>query len=260
YSMGAAGNPIFGIMDNKRLTGPNFCDWWRNMKIVLSSQEILYVTDYKTVKPTDEEALSKWRHDDNLAKCYMLAFMSDELQKQHEHYADSSTILQNLHELFDEPPRFTRYKLTKQLFDARLKSGEDVVPHVNMMIRCIEALEALNFTMDAELQVDWILASLPETFGDFITHFHMTKTTCTLPELSNSLAVAQGNFSGKGYGQTHVGLTISHQSKKKEKKGGKLKGKKKIEKKAGKGKELNVNGKCFHCNEEGHWKRNCPKY
>ncbi|EPS70178.1 hypothetical protein M569_04583 [Genlisea aurea] len=203
------------------------------MKIVLSSQEILYVTDYKIVKPTDEEALSKWRHDDNLAKCYMLAFMSDELQKQHEHYADSSTILQNLHELFDEPPRFTR---------------------------CIEILEALNFTMDAELHIDWILASFPETFGDFITHFHMTKTSCTLPELSNSLVVAQGNFSGKGYGQTHAGLTISHQSKKKGKKGGKLKGKKKIEKKAGKGKELNVSGKYFHCNEEGHWKRNCPKY
>ena len=30
--------------------------------------------------------------------------------------------------------------------------------------------------------------------------------------------------------------------------------------KTGKGKEGADKGKCFHCNQDGYWKRNCPKY
>ena len=38
-------NPLSIILDNNRLTGPNFIDWLRNLKVVLASKKIHYVIE-----------------------------------------------------------------------------------------------------------------------------------------------------------------------------------------------------------------------
>ena len=38
-------NPLRGIMDAKCLTGSNFTDWLRNLKILLKSKRIAYVLE-----------------------------------------------------------------------------------------------------------------------------------------------------------------------------------------------------------------------
>ena len=45
--------------------------------------------------------------------------------------------------------------------------------------------------MDFHLQVDLILQSLPESFGQTIANFHMNKIECTLVELMNMLMTVQ---------------------------------------------------------------------
>ena len=50
-------NPLRGILDVNRLTGPNYTDWLRNLRIVLTTEKIVYVLD--TVMPTAEEGASE---------------------------------------------------------------------------------------------------------------------------------------------------------------------------------------------------------
>ena len=50
-------NPLRGILDVKRLTGPNYTDWLRNLRIVLTVEKIMYVLD--TMMPTPEEGASE---------------------------------------------------------------------------------------------------------------------------------------------------------------------------------------------------------
>ena len=38
-------NPLVIILDQHRLTGPNFIDWLRNLKVILASKKILYVLE-----------------------------------------------------------------------------------------------------------------------------------------------------------------------------------------------------------------------
>ena len=45
--------------------------------------------------------------------------------------------------------------------------------------------------MNAQLQIDLILQSLPESFGQTIANFHMNKIECTPVELLNLLVMAQ---------------------------------------------------------------------
>ncbi|PPZ28035.1 hypothetical protein C5P36_26375, partial [Escherichia coli] len=60
------------------------------------------------------------------AKCYMLASMSNELQKQHENMQSASEILLHLQELYGEHSRNARYEISKQLFRMRMFEGQNV--------------------------------------------------------------------------------------------------------------------------------------
>ena len=84
-------NPLCVLLDQNKLTGPNYIDWKRNLNIVLT------VDDYKFVlteacPPAPAEGASEeeakpykaWKKADAMARCYMLGSMSNVLQHQHE--------------------------------------------------------------------------------------------------------------------------------------------------------------------------------
>ena len=85
------------------------------------------------------------------ARCIMWASMSTELHRQHEKYISANEILLHLQELFGEYSRTARYEISKRIFHATMKEGEDVGVHVNSMIRAIEELESLDFKLDSYL-------------------------------------------------------------------------------------------------------------
>ena len=134
-------NPLSIILDNNRLTGPNFIDWQRNLKVVLASEKILYVIEkslpltlLEDSSPEEYEVLSKWKDDDMQARCIMWASMSTEIHRQHEKYNSAREILLHLQELFGEHSRTARYEISKRLFRAKMREGEEVGAHVNSMI------------------------------------------------------------------------------------------------------------------------------
>lgn len=141
-------NPLRGILDVNRLTGPNYTDWLRNLRIVLTAEKIVYVLD--TVMPTPEEGASedeiaryvKYIDDSTLAQCYMLGSMTPELQRQHEKM-DARSILLHVRKLFEEQGRTQRYEISKSLFRARMTEGTPVQNHVLKMIEWIEKLTGL---------------------------------------------------------------------------------------------------------------------
>ncbi|PPZ26040.1 hypothetical protein C5P36_26520, partial [Escherichia coli] len=173
----------------------------------------------------------------------------------HENMQSASEILLHLQELYGEHSRNARYEISRQLFRMRMSEGQNVGDHVHKMIRLIEQLEHLDFNMDFQLQTDLILQSLPESFGNFVTNFHMTKQECTLAGLLNMLVIAQKNMPGnKG---KEVALIASSSAGKSNKKKGNKKKKpqipgpsKKIAKQKRKTKADGGKGKCFHCQQE----------
>lgn len=99
-----ANNPIVSILDDNKLIGPNFVDWMRNLKLVLQYERATSVLDGKPPMPADpsnptnmeHELLVQWEADDNTTRCYMLAFMNPDLQRQHENYTTAASILEHL--------------------------------------------------------------------------------------------------------------------------------------------------------------------
>ena len=143
---GGSFNPLFLILKENKLTGPNYIDWKRNLNLVLTAEEYKFVlTD--VCRPTpgsdslneDVEAYHQWRKADEMARCYILASMSNILQHQHENLATAYDMMMNLKEISGEKNRAARQVAMRALLNTKMVEGTPVRDHVLKMISHLNA-------------------------------------------------------------------------------------------------------------------------
>ena len=262
-----SGHPITKILNENRLEGPNFNEWLRNLKIVLTFDKIVYVLQdapphiplAANATNAQRVAYQKHKDDDTQAKCVMLASMNPQLQKQHENMESASAILLHLTELFGERNRNVRFSVVNDIVRTKQVRGAPVHQHGLKMIGLIEQIQDLGFALDAELAQDLLLSSLDDSFSQFIMNYNMQQMNHTLAELLNMLVTAE-----KQIKKESGSIAIASSTKFKSKDKGKGKKKQVVKPKGGiqkkKKEQKKPKGICFFCNKEGHWKRNCKAY
>ncbi|XP_017970392.1 PREDICTED: uncharacterized protein LOC108660650 [Theobroma cacao] len=110
------------ILDAKKLTGSNFIDWFRNIKIVLKQEKKAYVLGGPILEEPSDNATNEekkayrvYMDDFNQATCVMLASMGLDLQKQHE-VMNALDIILNLRKMFDKESHIGRFNILRELF------------------------------------------------------------------------------------------------------------------------------------------------
>lgn len=70
-----AKNPLSSILETHRLTGNNYPNWLRSIRVILAMEERLYVLDERPLSkiandPSDEDKVTyvKWKKDDVVGK------------------------------------------------------------------------------------------------------------------------------------------------------------------------------------------------
>jgi hypothetical protein len=167
-------NPLFTILKDNKLTGPNYIEWKRNLDIVLTAEEYKFCTyEPKPDQPaegapeSEKEYYKRWVKADEMSRCYILAAMSGVLQHQHQAMPTASDMLYNLKELFGEQNRAARQVAMKALMNTQMVEGTPVRDHVLRMMSHLNEMEILGADIDGETQIDIILMSLPKSFEQF---------------------------------------------------------------------------------------------
>ncbi|TYJ99758.1 gag/pol protein [Cucumis melo var. makuwa] len=117
---------------------------------------------------------------------------------------------------------------------------------------------------DEKSQVSYILKSLSKSFLQFCSNVEMNKIEYNMTTLLKELQIFQ-SLKGQKEGEANVAHSkrFSHSSSRSKKiqKRKERKGKGLTVAVEGKGKaKVAIKGKCFQCDVDGQWKRNCPKY
>ena len=166
------------------------------MRIVLKSERLAYVLVEPLPQPSIanvSKSIQKNLVDSAKAKLIILTSMSSKLQKQYK-TVDACSIVRHLRELYNEQARTKRFKVSKLLFGSKMKEGTSLVRHALKMYEHIKRLNQLGYSMDCELSVDLIMASLPDSFAQFVLDYRMNYIVSTIPELINLLKTAMSSL------------------------------------------------------------------
>ena len=127
-----------------------------------------------------------------MAKCYILASISNVLQHQMQDVELASDIMLSLTEMFGEQGRSASKETMRQIYNTKMAEGSSIREHCLTMISNLNTLEVLGADIDVESQVDMILQSLPKSFKEFKINYNMNTKIYSLSELRNELVVAEG--------------------------------------------------------------------
>nr|GFB06816.1 hypothetical protein [Tanacetum cinerariifolium] len=160
-------NSVFkGFFEKQKLTGPNFIDWYRQLRIVLLIEDKLnYLEQPISPAPVAPEEIQR-----NLENLYA-----------HEMLLELKTLFaQQAEELF---------QTTRNFHSCKQEEGHSVISYVMTMKGYIDNLEHLRHPVTLGLVVSLILIGLRKEFHGFVQNYNMHSLRKTINELHAMLKV-----------------------------------------------------------------------
>ena len=122
-----------------------------------------------------------------MAKCYILASISNVLQHQMQDVELALDIMLSLKEMFGEHGHSAMQETMRKIYNIKMVEGSSIREHCRTMIFNLNTLEVLGVDINGKSQVEMILQSLLESFKEFKLNYNINKKIYSLSELMNEL-------------------------------------------------------------------------
>ena len=123
-------NPIIHILTTNKLTRPNFVNQKKNLDIVLTSNELKWVTQEITHFTPNEHSTQEEKDNYHSGQrvgqktnCIILGSLHNMLHHQHVSMPTTYDILISLHKMFGGQGRPARQVVFKTIMDAKMSKG-----------------------------------------------------------------------------------------------------------------------------------------
>nr|GFA45576.1 zinc finger, CCHC-type [Tanacetum cinerariifolium] len=191
-------NSVFrGFFEKQKLTGPNFIDWYRQLRIVLSIEDKLNYLEqpipHVPVAPSGQQvapeilaAHAAWVKGSKEIVGLMLMTMEPEIQRNlkplHAH-----EMLKELKTLFAQQAEQELLQTTRDFHSCRQEEGQSVSSYVLKMKGYIDNLEHLGHPVTLGLGVSLILIGLRKEYDGFVQNYNIHSMGKTVNELHDML-------------------------------------------------------------------------
>ncbi|GJS97467.1 hypothetical protein Tco_0804435 [Tanacetum coccineum] len=140
---------IRSILQHEKLTGPNFTNWYQNLRIVLRSEgklvhleQPLIPLPYPVASQAARDAYNALYDAQNEVACLMLGSMSPELQRALENYK-AYDMIQELKIMFEEQTKQELFDTVKALYACKQEDGQSISAYILKMKGYLDTLERL---------------------------------------------------------------------------------------------------------------------
>ncbi|GJS05546.1 retrotransposon protein, putative, ty1-copia subclass [Tanacetum coccineum] len=240
------------MFEREKLSGTNFNDWLRRLKLVLRVEKKMFVIE-QPIPPapaanSEANVLAEWNalYDAyNEVACLMLGSMTPELHRQFENYSPYD-MLQELKSMFEKQAGVERFDLIQTFHACKHEEGKPVGAYVLKMKDYVEQLERLGYVLPQDLSVGLILNGLTSDFTGFVRNYNMHNMGKTIGELHAMLIEYEKGLPKKAETPQGTDKQIYIPKPKNLKPTAK--------------EHPTKDDTYHHCKEVGYWKRNCPVY
>nr|GEY00771.1 protein kinase-like domain, concanavalin A-like lectin/glucanase domain protein [Tanacetum cinerariifolium] len=190
----SANNSIFrGFFEKQKLTGPNFINWYRQLRIVLSIEDKLNYLEQPIpptpVAPTGQHAAPEilaahnaWIKGSKEIVGLMLMTMEPEIQRNMEPL-HAHEMLRELKTLFAQQAEQELLQTTRDFHSCKEEEGQSVSSYILKMKGYIDNLERLGHPVTLGLGVSLILIGLRKEYDGFVQNYNMYSMKKTFNEL-----------------------------------------------------------------------------
>ncbi|KAI9196559.1 hypothetical protein LWI28_024982 [Acer negundo] len=116
----------------------------------------------------------QWKTSYEMAKCYIMATISDVLQQQHEGMRSAADIMMSMRS------RTTKREAVTAFMNLRMKLGQAVKDHMMKVIAHLNIAELNGAEIDGETKIDMVVNSLLDSFDQFKLDYTLNKKEYTL--------------------------------------------------------------------------------
>ncbi|GJY48644.1 retrotransposon protein, putative, ty1-copia subclass [Tanacetum coccineum] len=258
-------NSVFrSFFEKQKLTGPNFIDWYRQLRLVLLTEDKEnYIEHHISVAPVAQPGQQ----------------VPPTALAAHAAWVKGQKEVAELKALYSKQAERELLHTVREFYACKQEEGQSVSSHLLKMKSYIDNLERLGQPVSQNLAVSLILVSLSKDYDSFVQNYNMHGMGKTENELHAMLKLHEDTLPKKDANpalHARAGRVQKNQKNKLHKaaKGGHGKGNNKIGyvrnnvpfapkpktpppfKKENPTKDV-----IYHqCREVGHWRRNCPVY
>ncbi|GJY04159.1 retrotransposon protein, putative, ty1-copia subclass [Tanacetum coccineum] len=240
------------MFEREKLSGNNFNDWFRQLKLVLRVEKKMYVIEQPLpaapAADSDAQVLSQWNaiYDAyNEVACLILGSMTPELHRQFEN-SSPYDMIKELKAMFEKQAGVERFDLIQTFHACKQEEGKPVAAYVIQMKGYVDQLERLGYMLPQDLIVGLILNGLTKDFAGFVRNYNMHNMGKTIGELHAMLIEYEKGLPKKAETPQGNDKQVYIPKPKNPKPSAK--------------EHPAKDDTCHHCKEVGHWKRNCPVY
>ncbi|GJX38646.1 hypothetical protein Tco_0251949 [Tanacetum coccineum] len=178
-------NSVFrGFFEKQKLTGSNFIDWYRQLRIVLSVEDKLKYLEHpipvapvlahvgQQVPPEALAAYVAWVKGSKEIAGLMLMTMEPNIQRNLENLG-AYDMLHELKTLFSQQVEQELLQTVREFYACNQEEGQSVSSHVLKMKSYIDNLERLGHHVSLNLVVSLILLSLRKEYDSFTQNYNI---------------------------------------------------------------------------------------
>ncbi|GJV52143.1 zinc finger, CCHC-type containing protein [Tanacetum coccineum] len=243
---------LWSFFEKQKLTGPNFIDWYRQLHLVLSTEDkenylehpipaALVAQPRHQVPPEALAAHTAWVKGQKEVDVLMLLTMDLDIQWNLAHLG-AYDMLQELKAMFSKQAEQELLQTVREFHTYKQEEGQSVSSHVLKMKSYIDNLERLGQPVGQNLAVSLILVSLNKDFASFVQNFNMHGMGKTVNELHAMLKLHEETLPKKDVNPALHAIRAGRTPPPPKK-------------------DNPAKDAIFHqCGEVGHWRRNCLVY